>query len=64
MTVGLLRGHAHFLFDTKKELLRLFTSATASPSRQEEPLFSLLLTVLLMSPLMWEMSAGREDWGG
>lgn len=42
MTVGLSRGHAHFLFDTKKEswLLRLFTSANAFPSRQEEPLSS------------------------
>lgn len=64
MTVSLLRGHAHFLFDTKKKSCSVCLPVQPRLRVDRKSLYFPAADVLLMSPLMWEMSAGREDWGG
>lgn len=57
---GALRGRAHFLFDN--EGCCLFTAPVQPRLRVDSSLYFSVADVLLMSNLMREMSAGREDW--
>lgn len=57
---GALRGRAHFLFDN--EGCCLFTAPVQPRLRVDRSLYFSVADVLLMSNLMREMSAGREDW--